>query len=293
MFCRNCGFQLPEEAKFCLNCGEKTPVKSGVSCPKCSAAMPDGAKFCKLCGTPLTAQATVQPAADETVFAGAAQMPVQPAADETVFAGAAQMPVQQVEEDEATVLLDRNVQAAPSAQTAPVQENNLSAVQAPVQPSSAPVAQRNVRQPVAKPAQQPVKPKKKKGGAGVVVIILLLLLAAAGAAVYFMMFSDGARIEKLTEQAQLCEDNDDYKGAADAYSECLLIGAQDAEIYRSLAEAYLEIGEREKAVETLENGFKATADKEIWSMLTELEDEKTSDTTDQTNEAAAESTDEN
>lgn len=54
--CAKCGSQLPENAKFCLNCGEKVPSKAAsasVACPKCGAQLPPGAKFCLECGSPL------------------------------------------------------------------------------------------------------------------------------------------------------------------------------------------------------------------------------------------------
>ena len=69
---------LPENAKFCLNCGERIPVEAGMvicpncgksvpkakfcpecghkfgnSCPNCGASLADGAKFCMECGTKL------------------------------------------------------------------------------------------------------------------------------------------------------------------------------------------------------------------------------------------------
>ncbi|MCX6054163.1 MAG: SPFH domain-containing protein [Chloroflexi bacterium] len=33
--CSNCGAELPENAKFCLACGEKIITQSGIKCPKC------------------------------------------------------------------------------------------------------------------------------------------------------------------------------------------------------------------------------------------------------------------
>lgn len=54
--CVKCGVPLPENAKFCLNCGEKVQPKEAdaqVICPKCGAQLPSGAKFCLECGTPL------------------------------------------------------------------------------------------------------------------------------------------------------------------------------------------------------------------------------------------------
>lgn len=74
--CPKCGAELPENAKFCLTCGEsidseekntiicpgcgesvpkakfciKCGYKFGNTCPKCGAILPDGAKFCLECG---------------------------------------------------------------------------------------------------------------------------------------------------------------------------------------------------------------------------------------------------
>ena len=53
--CAKCGATLPQNAKFCLECGEKveaTPVIDDIICPKCGAKVPKG-KFCLECGTPL------------------------------------------------------------------------------------------------------------------------------------------------------------------------------------------------------------------------------------------------
>ena len=76
--CPKCGAELPENAKFCLNCGEHVPADDGLVvcpecgkrvpkgkfcsecghklgnvCPKCGATLGDGAKFCMECGTKL------------------------------------------------------------------------------------------------------------------------------------------------------------------------------------------------------------------------------------------------
>ena len=54
--CAKCGAELPPNAKFCLQCGEKVtpPVPSGmVVCPQCGKVVPIG-KFCPECGHKLT-----------------------------------------------------------------------------------------------------------------------------------------------------------------------------------------------------------------------------------------------
>ena len=50
--CSKCGEEIPEGARFCLNCGQKVeePMdESMVKCPKCGAIVPKG-KFCLECG---------------------------------------------------------------------------------------------------------------------------------------------------------------------------------------------------------------------------------------------------
>ena len=52
--CPKCGADLPANAKFCLQCGEKIAAPAGdtVLCPKCGESTPMG-KFCIACGAPL------------------------------------------------------------------------------------------------------------------------------------------------------------------------------------------------------------------------------------------------
>ncbi len=50
MKCPKCEFENKEEAKFCLECGERLELK----CPQCGKALPLLAKFCDECGHSLT-----------------------------------------------------------------------------------------------------------------------------------------------------------------------------------------------------------------------------------------------
>ncbi len=45
--CPNCGSRV-QKGKFCLECGYRFPVSN--TCPKCGARLPEGAKFCLECG---------------------------------------------------------------------------------------------------------------------------------------------------------------------------------------------------------------------------------------------------
>jgi len=68
--CPKCGYQNPQGAKFCQNCGSPLqPPTGGIKCPKCGADNPPGAKFCVNCGTPLQ-QTTKCPKCGADVPAG-------------------------------------------------------------------------------------------------------------------------------------------------------------------------------------------------------------------------------
>ena len=55
-FCKTCGCELPEEAKFCRECGSEVIVEENVSrtkfCANCGSEISDVAKFCSACGSP-------------------------------------------------------------------------------------------------------------------------------------------------------------------------------------------------------------------------------------------------
>jgi len=50
MKCPKCQFDIPEDSKFCLECGEKIELE----CPKCGKLLPIRANFCNECGHSLT-----------------------------------------------------------------------------------------------------------------------------------------------------------------------------------------------------------------------------------------------
>ena len=55
--CQNCGTENPEQARFCMSCGN---VLENV-CPTCSTVNPAEAKFCMSCGTGLAGDAPPAP----------------------------------------------------------------------------------------------------------------------------------------------------------------------------------------------------------------------------------------
>jgi RNA polymerase subunit RPABC4/transcription elongation factor Spt4 len=93
MFCKHCGAQLKEEAKFCPNCGQavlvvavaqpepviEKPVE--LSCVSCGNLLKEGALFCPNCGT--KTEPENNPQADSTTAVSAPAIPEVEPSNET------------------------------------------------------------------------------------------------------------------------------------------------------------------------------------------------------------------
>ena len=66
--CKACSAEIPDDARFCPQCGADIRQADVLSCPKCQTANPAGAKFCKKCGSGLSGK-TKSPAAVSKSFA--------------------------------------------------------------------------------------------------------------------------------------------------------------------------------------------------------------------------------
>ena len=58
--CSNCGAQMEENIKFCMECGGKMDPE-GLKCPNCSIDLPEGTKFCMECGTKIGTAPELKP----------------------------------------------------------------------------------------------------------------------------------------------------------------------------------------------------------------------------------------
>ena len=57
MICRSCGSEIPEQTKFCIECGASQDLR----CPSCSAPHGPGQKFCGECGERLPTEPAAVP----------------------------------------------------------------------------------------------------------------------------------------------------------------------------------------------------------------------------------------
>lgn len=159
MYCENCGAFVPEDSKFCPECGKEIssePKPAVLRCPNCGTENEPDALFCEDCGHKLSGQQSA-----------GKDIPPVPERPRSTY-----------------------IPPAPSAISEQPRTSSISpAPPAPVRPRetvipSAPHAA------VRETGQTKVTKPKKKSGCGAVVLILLILLVLA-AAYYFLKVYDG------------------------------------------------------------------------------------------------------
>ena len=222
-FCKNCGKQLREGARFCSACGTtvEQQMPQTVRCPWCGAEMRAGAK-CPRCGKINNAQpnpgfkpAAPVNAANNYPRQNGNQAPIQPARQN--LQRAVQQPTQRA-----------------------VQQPAQRAVQQPKQQAVQQPAQRPVQQPKQqKPAKQSARPKKPNSGnakkfpfkpviiiAASVVLVAGFLITAFWAPGFLVNHSVNTKytnasdenLSALLDYAKRLEENGNYDAAAQIYS---------------------------------------------------------------------------
>lgn len=94
--------------------------------------------------------------------------------------------------------------------------------------------------------------------------------------VLIMIFSQPNTNSELSEQISLGEKyltEENYDEAIVAFKKAIQIDPNDPQLYIQLADAYIGKGDKDSAVETLENGYKTTGSEEIKKKLNELKNE--------------------
>ena len=157
MYCENCGTYIPDDARFCPECGaavKSVPKPVSLRCPDCGAELEPDSIFCENCGHKLSG--------------GAAQTSERTLPPESPRAS--------------------YIPPAPSAAPAQPKDSYIPpAPEANRRGSSIPAAPEAAARGTVPPRE--TKPKKK--GCGCVVVLILLALLTLGTAYYFLRVYEG------------------------------------------------------------------------------------------------------
>lgn len=101
----------------------------------------------------------------------------------------------------------------------------------------------------------------------IIICTAVIIIFCAVTAILFIPKSDAKAITEMLSTAQKYLVEADYESAIAEFNKIIELDPTNAEAYLGLAEAYEKNGQRDKAIETLENGYEATGDARIKSML--------------------------
>ena len=120
-----------------------------------------------------------------------------------------------------------------------------------------------------------------------IIIPIGIALIAIALAFVFIRFAPtkSTDIGTMISTAQQYLTEQKYEQAIAEFKKIIEIDPKNADAYIGMAKAYIGIGDTDKAVEVLEDGYEQTNDDRILEMLEELKSgEKTAETTDSENE---------
>ena len=160
MYCENCGAYIPDDARFCPECGsvvKSAPEPASQRCPNCGAEIEPDSHFCENCGHKLSGQQSA-----------GRDIPPVPERPRSTYMPSAPSAVSE----------QPRTSYNPPAPPAPVRQRERSIPSAP---------QAAVRETVR---TKEAKPKNNSGRGCIVALILLILLAMA-AGYYFLRVYEG------------------------------------------------------------------------------------------------------
>ena len=105
-----------------------------------------------------------------------------------------------------------------------------------------------------------------------IIIPVILAIAAVITAAFCISFTPNAsqNIEEILSTAQKYLVEQNYEQAIAEFNKIIELDPMNSEAYLGLAQAYIDMGDTEKAVETLEKGFELTADTRIKAFLDKI-----------------------
>ncbi len=182
MYCENCGAYIPDDARFCPECGmvlQSTPEPASMHCPNCGAELYPDSIFCENCGYKLSGG---QPAYT-------AEIP--PVPERARVSSVPPAPPTRPERQRVS-----DLPPAPPAQ--PGRQR------VPSVPPAPPIPQRPPEKSIPQPPQpeerestQRKEPKPKKKSGCIVALILLILLALAAGYYFLRVYEDETPIDRM------------------------------------------------------------------------------------------------
>lgn len=107
-----------------------------------------------------------------------------------------------------------------------------------------------------------------------VISILVILLIAVNLFLYLYMNGPSKKAAEQLDLGQQYLLDMEYEEAIAAFEIAIELEPKNTEAYRGMAEAYLAMGEPQKAIKILKRGYRETEDKELKKLLEELEEEQ-------------------
>lgn len=107
-----------------------------------------------------------------------------------------------------------------------------------------------------------------------IISILVILLLVVNVFLYMYMNGPSSRVKEQLDLGQQYLLNMEYEEAIAAYEIAIELEPKSTEAYLGMAQAYIAMGEPQKAIRILKRGYRETQDEEINELLTELEEEQ-------------------
>ena len=106
-----------------------------------------------------------------------------------------------------------------------------------------------------------------------IISILVILLVVVNIILYMYMNGSAKKVKEQLDLGQQYLLSMEYEEAIAAFEIAIELEPKNTEAYLGMAEAYIAMGELEKAVKILKRGYRETGDEELKELLDELEQE--------------------
>ena len=270
MYCRNCGQQLPEEAKFCPFCGTDVPDLEALLAAARAQQARQAEQAVQESQSP---QAVPEPAGTEEKLFLYEDLPADDAEETADAAGGTAVPPAVSERDETMVLPEEFVQQYGQAEVynADMPRGKRQQEQT-INSARAYIPEEDVETDAGEDAAASGLQRIPKGALAAILAVIAVLLIFLSAFLTVRVLDSSAEDEvSVTQEAQSAYNEGDYETAISVL-ENWLDGADSATstVYRLLARSYVSLGDVEHAAEVYAAGYEATGQQTLADSAVEL-----------------------